>query len=194
MPYAKRVEPGQRKNDILHALAELLQDSKRKHITTKSLAAHLGLSEAALYRHFASKTQMFDALIAYVEGAVLTAVNNTAKEEESGLNQAKIIALNLLDLCNTSPGMVLLMCGDSLTNEDSRLQERINGIFAKLLSSLKQSLRLAVAQNELASDYDANHHADLLMSLIMGQWFMFSKGWSPDHSSAYFGKLVLMSL
>lgn len=175
-PKTKKAKPGERKLDILKALVDLLQSSKQKHITTKVLAAHLGLSEAALYRHFASKAQMYDALIAYVESAVFTAVNQIHQSNPSGMHQARMIATTLISLTRTNPGMVILMCGDFLTQEDERLQQRLNLLFSKLRTQLKQSLSLAVAQMEIFSDYDVQVRSELLFSLILGQWVSFSKG------------------
>lgn len=175
-PKTRKAKPGERKLDILKALVDLLQSSKQKHITTKVLAAHLGLSEAALYRHFASKAQMYDALIAYVESAVFTAVNQIHQSNPSGMHQARLIATTLISLTRTNPGMVILMCGDFLTQEDERLQQRLNLLFNKLRTQLKQSLSLAVAQMEIFSDYDVQARSELLFSLILGQWVSFSKG------------------
>lgn len=175
-PKTRKAKPGERKLDILKALVDLLQSSKQKHITTKVLAAHLGLSEAALYRHFASKAQMYDALIAYVESAVFTAVNQIHQSNPSGMHQARLIATTLVSLTRTNPGMVILMCGDFLTQEDERLQQRLNLLFSKLRTQLKQSLSLAVAQMEIFSDYDVQVRSELLFSLILGQWVSFSKG------------------
>ena len=175
-PKTRKAKPGERKLDILKALVDLLQSSKQKHITTKVLAAHLGLSEAALYRHFASKAQMYDALIAYVESAVFTAVNQIHQSNPSGMHQARMIATTLISLTRTNPGMVILMCGDFLTQEDERLQQRLNLLFNKLRTQLKQSLSLAVAQMEIFSDYDVQVRSELLFSLILGPWVSFSKG------------------
>ena len=175
-PKTRRAKPGERKLDILKALVDLLQSSKQKHITTKVLAAHLGLSEAALYRHFASKAQMYDALIAYVESAVFTAVNQIHQSNPSGMHQARMIATTLISLTRTNPGMVILMCGDFLTQEDERLQQRLNLLFSKLRTQLKQSLSLAVAQMEIFSDYDVQVGSELLFSHLLGQWVSFSKG------------------
>ena len=166
-PKTRKAKPGERKLDILKALVDLLQSSKQKH---------LGLSEAALYRHFASKAQMYDALIAYVESAVFTAVNQIHQSNPSGMHQARLIATTLISLTRTNPGMVILMCGDFLTQEDERLQQRLNLLFSKLRTQLKQSLSLAVAQMEIFSDYDVQVRSELLFSLILGQWVSFSKG------------------
>ena len=175
-PKTRKAKPGERKLDILMALVDLLLSSKQLHITTKVLAAQLGLSEAALYRHFASKAQMYDALIAYVESAVFTAVNQIQQSNPSGMHQARMIATTLISLTRTNPGMVILMCGDFLTQEDERLQHRLNLLFSKLRTQLKQSLSLAVAQMEIFSDYDVQVRSELLFSLILGQWVSFSKG------------------
>ena len=175
-PKTRKAKPGERKLDILKARVDLLQSSKQKNITKKVLAAHLGLSEAALYRHFASKAQMYDALIAYVESAVFTAVNQIQQSNPSGMHQARMIATTLISLTRTNPGMVILMCGDFLTQEDERLQHRLNLLFSKLRTQLKQSLSLAVAQMEIFSDYDVQVRSELLFSLILGQWVSFSKG------------------
>ena len=191
----RKAKPGERKLEILKALVDLLQSSKHKHITTKVLAAHLGLSEAALYRHFASKAQMYDALIAYVESAVFTAVNQIHQANPSGIHQARLIATTLIGLTHSNPGMVILMCGDFLTQEDERLQQRLNLLFGKLRPQLKQSLNLAVAQMEIFSDYDVQIRSELLFSLILGQWVIFSKGMRRNqYDSEAVDKLVCTAL
>ena len=119
---------------------------------------------------------MYDALIAYVESAVFTAVNQIHQSNPSGMHQARLIATTLISLTRTNPGMVILMCGDFLTQEDERLQQRLNLLFSKLRTQLKQSLSLAVAQMEIFSDYDVQARSELLFSLILGQWVSFSKG------------------
>lgn len=191
----RKAKPGERKLDILKALVDLLQSSKQKHITTKVLAAHLGLSEAALYRHFASKAQMYDSLIAYVESAVFTAVNQIHQSNPSGMQQARTIATTLIELTHTNPGMVILMCGDFLTQEDERLQQRLNLLFSKLRTQLKQSLNLAVAQMEVFSEYDPQVRSELLFSLILGQWVAFSKGISRSATNPeQLNKLICTAL
>ena len=156
-----RKKSSDRKLEILRTLVRMMTESENKHITTKSLAAAIGVSEAALYRHFPSKTKMYEEIIGFAENYVMTAVNNISSSEYSGLEQAKKLFLALTDIKAKEPGLVFLFCGDSLTSEDPRLQAELNRFYGQLQAVFKQSLRLAVAQEEVPENYDV-----LTLSLI----------------------------
>ena len=141
-----RKKSSDRKLEILRTLVRMMTESENKHITTKSLAAAIGVSEAALYRHFPSKAKMYEEIIGFAENYVMTAVNNISSSEYSGLEQAKKLFLALIDIKAKEPGLVFLFCGDSLTSEDRRLQAELNRFYGQLQAVFKQSLRLAVAQ------------------------------------------------
>ena len=165
-----------RKLEILRTLVRMMTESENKHITTKSLAAVIGVSEAALYRHFPSKTKMYEEIIGFAENYVMTAVNSISSSEYSGLEQAKKLFLALIDIKTKEPGLVFLFCGDSLTSEDPRLQGELNRFYGQLQAVFKQSLRLAVAQEEVPEGYDVLTRANMLVALILGHWLRFAKG------------------
>ena len=140
--------PGERRLQILQTLAGMLEHPKGERITTAALAKHLDVSEAALYRHFASKAQMFEGLIEFIEETVFGLVNQITASEDEGVKQARRIIAMLLNFAQTNRGMTRVLIGDALVIEDERLQERMNQLMDRLEASLKQSLRLAAAQGE----------------------------------------------
>ena len=174
-------KPGERKLQILQTVAEMLEQPKGEKITTAALAARLDISEAALYRHFASKAQMFEGLIEFIEQTVFGLVNKISAEESSGMKQAEGILAMLLGFAQKNRGMTRVLIGDALVNEDARLQQRINQMFDRLETTLKQSLRIAVSQNELDSQADVGAHANVLLCYVIGRWQEFGKsGFARD--------------
>jgi TetR/AcrR family transcriptional regulator len=170
-----RRKPGARRLQILQMLAAMLEDPKGEKVTTAALAERLSVSEAALYRHFASKAQMFEGLIEFIETTVFGLINEIAEHESSGLKQARSMVLMLLDFAQTNRGMTRVLIGDALVNENERLQERMNQLFERIESSLKQSFRLAVSENELPADFDAAARAGLIVAYVIGRWHRFAK-------------------
>jgi TetR/AcrR family transcriptional regulator len=167
-------KPGQRKLQILQALAGMLEQPKGEKITTSALAARLEVSEAALYRHFASKAQMFEGLIEFIESSVFGLINQIAEREERGLDQAHAILQMLLGFAANNPGMTRVLIGDALVNEDDRLQLRMNQFYDKVELACKQSLRLAVTQGH-GVEADVGARASLLVSYVVGRWHRFAK-------------------
>jgi len=168
-------KPGERKLQILQVLAEMLQALKGERITTAALAAKLDVSEAALYRHFASKAQMFEGLIEFIETTIFGLINDIAEREPSGLKQARSTVVMLLEFAQTNRGMTRVLIGDALVNENERLQERMNQMFERIESSLKQSFRLAVTESELPADFDAASRSALIVAYVIGRWHRFAK-------------------
>ena len=168
-------KPGERKLQILQTLAEMLEKPAAEKVTTAALAAKLDVSEAALYRHFASKAQMFEGLIAFIEETVFGLVNKVTSEQTSGLAQIEAVLLMLLGFAKKNPGMTRVLIGDALVNENERLQLRINQLHDRLEASLKQSLRFAVTQKEISDGVDATAHANLLLCYVIGRWHQFAK-------------------
>jgi TetR/AcrR family transcriptional regulator len=176
-------KPGERKLQILQVLAEMLQDPKGEKITTAALAKRLDVSEAALYRHFASKAQMFEGLIEFIEETVFGLANKITAEQNDGLKQAHAIVGMLLNFAEKNPGMTRVLIGDALVNEDDRLQARINQLQDRLEATLKQSLRIAATQGPaeggggegapVAEDLAAR--ANLLLCFVLGRWHLFAK-------------------
>ena len=174
-------QPGERKFQILQTVAEMLEQPKGEKITTAALAARLELSEAALYRHFASKAQMFEGLIDFIEQTVFGLINKISTEETDGLKQVEGIVALLLGFAQKNRGMTRVLIGDALVNEDERLQQRINQFLDRVETTLKQSLRIAATQGSLGADDDAGAHANLLVCYVVGRWNQFGKsGYTRD--------------
>ncbi|MCX7891022.1 MAG: nucleoid occlusion factor SlmA [Burkholderiales bacterium] len=172
---------GERKLQILQVLAQMLEDPKGEKITTAALAKRLDVSEAALYRHFASKAQMFEGLIEFIEGAVFGLANKIVAEEENGAKQAHAIVAMLLGFAEKNPGMTRVLIGDALMNEDERLQARVNALQDRLEATLKQSLRVAATQTPApaegtpAAAPDPAAQANLMLCYVIGRWSQFAK-------------------
>ena len=164
---------GERKQEILEALAKMLENPKREKITTAALAEKLGLSEAALYRHFASKAQMFEGLIEFIESSIFGVINKITKEENDGAKQIQAIVTMLLKFAEKNPGMTRVLIGDALVNEDDRLQVRINKLYDRLEITLKQCLKITVAQGgkKILPEIQSN----LMMCYVLGRWHQYVK-------------------
>jgi TetR/AcrR family transcriptional regulator len=168
-------KPGARKLQILQTLAAMLEDPKGEKVTTAALAAKLDVSEAALYRHFASKAQMFEGLIEFIETTIFGLINDISSKESSGLKQVRRIVVMLLDFAQTNRGMTRVLIGDALVNENERLQERMNQLFERIEASLKQSFRVAMTEKELPESFDASARANLVVAYVVGRWHRFAK-------------------
>jgi TetR/AcrR family transcriptional regulator len=166
-------KPGERKQQILETLAKMLESPKREKITTAALAKKLDVSEAALYRHFAGKAQMFEGLIEFIEQSLFGLVNKITGEEQEGLRQVRRIITVMLLFAEKNPGMTRVLIGDALVNEDERLQLRINQLFDRVESTLKQSLRIAETQTGRKLNPEAQ--ANLLLCFVIGRWQQFAK-------------------
>jgi len=170
-----RPKPGERRLQILQTLAAMLQEPDGDRVTTAALAARLQVSEAALYRHFASKAQMFEGLIEFIETTIFGLINEISTRETSGLKQARSIVAMLLEFSQTNKGMTRVLIGDALVNENERLQERMNQLLERIESSLRQSFRVAASENEVAEGFDANARAGLVVAFVIGRWHRFAK-------------------
>ena len=151
----------------------MLEKPMREKITTASLAAKLDVSEAALYRHFASKAQMFEGLIEFIEQSLFGLINKIGAEETNGISQVRRIITVMLLFAEKNPGMTRVLIGDALVNEDDRLQLRINQLFDRVESTLKQSLRISEAQT--GRKVDAESQANLMLCFVIGRWHQFAK-------------------
>ena len=178
MPAAK---PGARRLQILQVLARMLENPKGERVTTAALAKELDVSEAALYRHFASKAQMFEGLIEFIEQTLFGLVNKITAEEENGLKQTQAILSSLLSFAEKNPGMTRVLVGDALVNEDERLQVRINQLHDRLEATLKQCLRVAATQAPGAPGQasqlpgDPGPQANLMLCYVIGRWQLYAK-------------------
>ncbi|MGQ0511661.1 MAG: nucleoid occlusion factor SlmA [Betaproteobacteria bacterium] len=170
---------GERRLEILKALAGMLEQPKWERITTAALAGKLDVSEAALYRHFASKAQMFEGLIEFIENSVFTLANRIAQDEADGAKQADQLVGMLLAFAEKNPGMVRVMTGEALVGEHERLQARMNQFYDRLEATLKQALRTA-------SDGDATARAALLTRYAVGTLHQYAKsGFSKKPTEAF---------
>ncbi|BDT73631.1 nucleoid occlusion factor SlmA [Comamonadaceae bacterium OS-4] len=146
-PARKRPKPGERRVQILQMLASMLEQPGGERITTAALAARLEVSEAALYRHFASKAQMFEGLIDFIEQTVFSLINQIIEKEAAdpasdvGVRQSHRILSMLVQFAEKNPGMARVMVGDALVLEHERLQQRMNALFDKVEATVKQCLR-----------------------------------------------------
>lgn len=164
-----------RKNQILQTLAQMLEGPTAEKITTAALAKRLDVSEAALYRHFSGKAQMFEGLIEFIEQTLFALINKITTEEKSGLRQAESIIGVLLGFAQKNRGMTRVLIGDALVNENEKLQLRINQLHERLEATLRQSLRFAMTANEIAQDVEAAAQANLIMCFIVGRWHQYAK-------------------
>jgi TetR/AcrR family transcriptional regulator len=158
----KRPKPGERRVQILQALATMLEQPGAERITTAALAARLAVSEAALYRHFASKAQMFEGLIEFIEQSVFGLVNLLGEREPDPAARLRKLVTLLLQFGEKNPGMTRVMVGDALVFENERLQQRMNLFFDKVESVLRQNLREAAVQSG-ATTPTVNAQADAMV-------------------------------
>ncbi len=166
----KRPKPGERRIQILQTLAQMLEQPGAERITTAALAAKLSVSEAALYRHFASKAQMFEGLIEFIESSVFTLINQVVERETSGAQQAAKMLAVLLQFGERNPGMTRVMVGDALVFEHERLIARMNQFFDRVESQLRQSLRSAAeAAGSPQPTVDGNAQASALTAFAVGR-------------------------
>jgi TetR/AcrR family transcriptional regulator len=166
----KRPKPGERRVQILQTLAAMLERPGAERVTTAALAAQLEVSEAALYRHFASKAQMFEGLIDFIEQSVFTLVNQIAERDGAGRERAARIVTMVVQFAEKNPGMTRVMVGDALVYENERLQSRMNQFFDKIEATLRQVLRdVAVADGSAMPTVDAQVRAGALTAFVVGR-------------------------
>lgn len=166
----KRPKPGERRIQILQTLAAMLEQPGADRITTAALAGKLEVSEAALYRHFASKAQMFEGLIEFIESSVFSLVNQIVEREPAGAVQARRIVGALLQFGERNPGMTRVMVGDALVFEHERLTTRMNQFFDRVEAQLRQCLRAGFdAAQSMTPTVDASALASTLTALAVGR-------------------------
>jgi TetR/AcrR family transcriptional regulator len=164
-------KPGERRLQILQTLAAMLQEPKPEKITTAALAARVGVSEAALYRHFASKAQMYEGLIEFIEQTLLGLIARITADTPSPVAQIEAILGMLLNFAEKNPGMTRVLIGDALVHENERLQKRINQLHDRIEAQLRQCLRFCGdRQSELSAPL-----ANLLQCMVVGRWHQFAK-------------------
>jgi TetR/AcrR family transcriptional regulator len=178
---------GERKTQILQTLAQMLEKPAAERVTTAALAAQLDVSEAALYRHFSGKAQMFEGLIEFIEQTLFALINKITTEEKSGVRQVESIVAVLLGFAQKNRGMTRVLIGDALVNENERLQVRINQLHDRLEATMRQALRFAATQNEIMQDADLAAQANLVMSFVTGRWHQFAKSGFKRDPAEFWG-------
>ena len=177
-PVRKRPKPGERRVQILQALAAMLEQPGAERVTTAALAARLEVSEAALYRHFASKAQMFEALIEFIENSVFALVNQITADPVDATEsrrQALRILTVLLQFGEKNPGMTRVMVGDALVFENERLQQRMNLFLDKIEGSLRQCLRTGGDGISATPTVDAAVQASVMTAFAVGRLQRFAR-------------------
>ena len=162
-----------RKEQILQSLAHMLEATPGGRITTAGLAKEVGVSEAALYRHFPSKAKMFEGLIGFIEDSIFSRINRIVAETPDALSQVKQILHLLLAFTEGNPGITRLLTGDALTGENDRLRQRIEQFYSRVESQLKQVLRDAEFKQGLRTQANATITANLLMATVEGRIAQF---------------------
>ena len=190
----KRPKPGERRVQILEALATMLQQPGAERITTAALAAKLDVSEAALYRHFASKAQMFEGLIEFIEQSVFGLINQLGEREaDANVRSRKLVTL-LLQFGEKNPGMTRVMVGDALVFENERLQQRMNLFFDKIEAALRQNLReTSLVAGAATPTVDAQADASAITAFCVGRLQRFARsGFKRSPSESLEHSLALL--
>ena len=162
-----------RKEQILQSIARMLESGPGERITTAALAREVGVSEAALYRHFPSKAKMFEGLIVFIEETLFTRITRILEDEPSAARRCEKILTLLLTFAEKNPGMTRLMTGDALQGETERLRLRISQLFDRLEAQIKQILREAQIRESLKTAISPTIMANLLMASAEGRLMQF---------------------
>ena len=170
----KRPKPGERRIQILQALAAMLEQPGAERVTTAALAAKLQVSEAALYRHFASKAQMFEGLIDFIETSIFGLLNQITEGPHDTQDKLRRMVSVVLQFAERNPGMARVMVGDALVFENERLQQRMNLFFDKVEASVRQVLRGPDADS-ITPTVDAQVKASLVISFVLGRLQRFAR-------------------
>ena len=171
-----KAKPGERRMAILQAFAAMLEQPMAERVTTAALAKRLDVSEAALYRHFASKAQMFEGLIEFIETSIFSLLNQIAEKNDAPSVKARHMVTVLLQFAQRNPGMARVMVGDALVFENDRLEQRMNQFFERIESALRQVLRAsAEARHSPTPTVDANARAAAMVALALGNLQRFAR-------------------
>jgi TetR/AcrR family transcriptional regulator len=169
---------GEKRLLILQMLAAMLEEPSPEKITTAALARRLDVSEAALYRHFASKAQMYEGLIAFIEDTLFGLIARITSDTPEPVNQVEAIISMLLSFAKKNRGMTRVLIGEALVNEDPRLQKRINQLHDRLEAQIRQCLRFLDTGH---TGKDPKLVANLCMAFVVGRWHQFAKsGFTRD--------------
>ena len=158
-----------RKDQILQSLATILEQSPGQRITTAGLAKHVGVSEAALYRHFPSKAKMFEALIEFIENTIFSRITQIMSEEMQADKRCEMILGLILTFSERNPGITRILTGDPLAGETERLRQRVTQLFDRIEVQLRQIIREMPIRGEQKTSTDPIVAANLLLSLVEGR-------------------------
>ena len=158
-----------RKDQILQSLATILEQSPGQRITTARLAKHVGVSEAALYRHFPSKAKMFEALIEFIENTIFSRITQIMSEEMQADKRCEMILGLILTFSERNPGITRILTGDPLAGETERLRQRVTQLFDRIEAQLRQIIREMPLRGEQKTSTDPIVAANLLLSLVEGR-------------------------
>ncbi|CBJ83467.1 putative transcriptional regulator of dUTPase subunit with homeodomain-like DNA binding domain (TetR/AcrR family) [Xenorhabdus bovienii str. Jollieti] len=174
MAEKERTKKKNRREEILQTLAHMLESSDgSQRITTAKLAANVGVSEAALYRHFPSKTRMFDSLIEFIEDTLISRINLILQDEKDTITRIRLILILLLGFAEKNPGLTRIMTGHALMFEQDRLQNRINQLFERIEAQLRQILKEKKIRDGQGFNYDEAVLASQLLAFCEGMLSRF---------------------
>lgn len=179
---------GKRREEILQTLVRMLEDRSGTPITTARLAAEIGVSEAALYRHFPSKAKMYDALVDYIEDSIFPRITLILEHEQSGLDGCRRIAELILGFARANPGLTRVLSGHALVGEDERLTSRVNQILGRLETQFKQVIREAEAKEGLRTRDSLGVSVGILTAYIDGKLMRYARthfSQEPDVNWSY---------
>ena len=162
-----------RKQQILQALAAMLESNAGDKITTAKLAAELEVSEAALYRHFPSKARMYESLLDFVEETIFSRVTAVLNDVQDPLERCYQILLLVIIFCERNPGISRILNGDALLGENPRLRARVNQIFERIETQLRQCLRLAETEQSWRTSIPLKTAANLMLATTEGKIAQF---------------------
>lgn len=175
-----------RREEILQSLATMLQTSPGQRITTARLAAELSVSEAALYRHFPSKARMFEGLIEFTEDTILSRINQILEVEKDTLTRCQVILKLVLTFAERNPGISRILTGDALMGEHERLRTRVELLFEKIESQVKQALRERKLREQASFNLDEGILANLLLAYVDGKISQFVRSDFKRLPTTYF--------
>jgi len=162
-----------RRQQILEALAHMLEASPGARITTAALAKEVGVSEAALYRHFPSKSKMFEGLIEFIEDTLFSRITIIMSDEPSAIERCQKILFLLLTFSERNPGITRILTGDALAGETDRLRARVVQLYDRIETQIKQILREAEIREGIRSNLPTGPAANMLMACAEGRIAQF---------------------
>ena len=173
-----------RRQDILQALALMLEADDNRRITTAALASQVGFSEAALYKHFSSKSKIYEALLDFAEEALFSRINAIAAGDGSTVEACGDMLLVMLTFAERNPGVTRLLCGDVLHGEEDHLRKRAGKPFQRLQSDIKQRIKLGELREALTTGIPPGMTATVLVNLVEGRLHQFVRSQFTDKPTA----------